>query len=293
MEKHTFLLVFQRYVEYHDNNRLIYDKKAKATVQSYKCRLELLKIFLKHGRQLDIKAEDFRPSVCKRFFDGLASRYSHNYSARVASSCSTVLDWAVNNDLVTHNPLKSFSIPIAPPKKPPYFTPAQIEIWQKYQSSEPMKQKAADLFTLIINTGFDYGDLAEIRRFHVVMHRGQRYIIKPRHKNGNEAVIPLSSTAEGILEKYNYRMRILSNPLFNKMVKEVAKEVGIDIYLTAKSGRKIFGMNKINNEGYSIESGSKMLGHKSIKTTEQTYIQVNINLVHSEVIRNISNFQQK
>lgn len=286
MENITFLAVFQRYVEYHDNNRLIYDRKAKVTVQSYKNRLELLKIFLKHGRQIDISAEDFRPSVCKRFFDGLASRYSHNYSARVAASCSTVLDWAVNEDMIPFNPLKSFHIPKAPPKKPPYFTTTQIRLWENYTSSDPMKQKAADLFTLIMHTGFDYGDLVEVRRGHI-MHYGEvKYIIKPRRKNGNEAVIPLSPTAERILEKYNYKVRVLSNPQLNRMIKEVAADLEIQTYLTTKSGRKIFGMNKINNEGFSMEAGSKMLGHKSIKTTEQTYVHVNINLVHSEVLRN-------
>lgn len=285
MKQITFIAVFQRYVEYHDSRRLIYDKRAKTTIQSYKNRLELLKIFLKHGRQWDIKAVDFRPSVCKRFFDGLASRYSHNYAARVAGSCSTVMDWAVNNDLMTYNPLKSFTIPKMPPKRPTYFTPSQMSLFETYRSDEPMKQKAADLFTLIMHTGFDYGDLVEVRRHHIIVYQGQRYIIKPRHKNGNEAVIPLSVKAERVLEKYNYRVRVLSNPLLNRMIKEVAKEIGIETYLTAKSGRKIFGMNKINNEGHSIEAGSKMLGHKSIKTTQETYINVNLNLVHNEVMK--------
>jgi site-specific recombinase XerD len=185
--------------------------------------------------------------------------------------------------MIDYNPLSSFTIPKLPPKKPTYFTPVQREMWEKYKSHSIIKQKAADLFVLIMHTGFDYGDLYEVGRQHYVFFKGQKYLVKPRHKNGQEAIIPLSEKAEEILERYDYKMKLLSNPELNAAIKEVARELGINIHLTVKTGRKIYAMHQLNNEGYTMEATSKMLGHKSVKTCEQTYAQVNIHLVHNEI----------
>lgn len=68
-------------------------------------------------------------------------------------------------------------------------------------------------------------------------------------------------------------------------LKILAKEFEIDIPLKSKDGRKIFFMNKLNNEGYSMEAASKMGGHKRVKTTEETYARVNINLISKELDR--------
>lgn len=239
--------------------------------------------FLYSENLTKIKAKNFKVALAKKYLDHLNKTHSHNYSARCVDICATALDYGVNSELIDHNPLASYVIPKVQPKRPTYFTPAQIVKWEKYRSNSSMKQKASDLFVLVMHTGFDYGDLYEIRREHKVIHKGELYLVKPRHKNGNEAIIPLTEKAEEILEKYDYKMRILSNPRFNEAIKDVARELDMNIYLTAKSGRKIFMMNKLNNEGYSIEATSKMGGHKSIKTTEQTYAQVNIELVHREI----------
>ncbi len=283
MKKRTFTSIFDHYIAYHQKTTNPFDRRSKTTIAGYRNKFLLVTQFLTDQNIRRIAPHDFKVPLAKKYLEYLLQNYNHNYAARCVAICSTVLDFAVNNEMADHNPLSSFVVPKLPPKRPTYFTIPQIEKWERYRSHSAIKQKAADLFVLIMHTGFDYGDLEEIGRHHIAEHKGVRYIIKKRHKNGNEAIIPLSLVADEILEKYNYRMRLISNPKFNAAIKEVARELDMNIYLTAKSGRKIYAMNKLNNEGYTMESTSKMLGHRSIKTTEQTYAQVNIELVHKEV----------
>lgn len=284
MKRKMFLGIFREYINYHQSASNSFDKRSPVTIKGYYNKYLLISEFLQEQNMLRMRGTEFKVSLAKKYLDHLLKTYSHNYAARCVDICGAVLDYGVNNEMIEYNPLSSFVIQKNPPKKPTYFTPYQIVKWENYTSPSTLKQKAADLFVLVMHTGFDYGDIEEIGRQHVIFHRGERYIIKPRHKNGNEAVIPLSNVAEEILEKYDYKMRILSNPKFNMALKEVARELEIPMHLTVKSGRKIFMMNKLNNEGYSMEATSKMGGHKSVKTTEQTYAQVNISLVHNEVL---------
>jgi len=283
--KHTFLSIFRAYIKYHQTTENSFDRRSEITIQGYNNKYILISEFLYENNLTNIKGTDFKVTLAKKYLEHLLKMYQHNYAARCVDICGTAMDFGVNNEMMEYNPLSSYVIPKLAPKKPTYFTPAQIQKWESYRSPSTLRQKAAHLFVLVMHTGFDYGDLFEVGRHHKVIHQGEKYLIKPRHKNGNEAIIPLSEKAEEILEMYDYKMKILSNPKFNEAIKEVAREIGMNIYLTVKSGRKIYMMDKLNNHGYSMEATSKMGGHKSVKTTEQTYAQVNINLVHKEITR--------
>jgi site-specific recombinase XerD len=277
--------MFRGYVEYHVNAANKFERRSPVTIKAYYNRYLLVTQFLQNENLLNIRGEEFKVSLAKKYLNYLLDSYSHNYAARCVDIVSSVLDFGVNNELINFNPLSSYSIRKLPPKKPTYYTPAQILKWEAYKSPSTLKQKAAHLFVLIMHTGFDYGDLSEVGRHHIVDHCGKRYIVKPRHKNGKEAIIPLSEKAEELLELYDYKMKLISNPKFNQAIKEIAREMGLHSYLTVKTGRKICAMNMLNNKGFGMSAVSKILGHSSVKTTEQTYAQVNISLVHSEIER--------
>lgn len=289
--KTTFLKAFRSYIRYHQKTNIKQDQRTQETINSYKNKYLHVSRFLASQNLSLLACSDFKARIARQYLDHLSGSYVHNYAVRCMAICSTVLDFAVNEEMADYNPLGSFSIQKTPPKPPTRFSPAQIMLWERYLSPKAGMQKAADLFTLIFHTGFDYGDLDEIGRHLVIIQDGFKYIIKGRHKNGNEAIIPLVPQAERILEKYNYRMKLMANKTFNQRVKAIAAELGINIYLTIKSGRKIFVMDRLNHLRYSIEAVSKMAGHKSIKTTEQVYGQVTFDLVHNEVLQ-LSNINQ-
>lgn len=93
------------------------------------------------------------------------------------------------------------------------------------------------------------------------VYKEQQYIMKPRHKPPhNKQVVPVSPVLKFLLEKYKYKISLLDNVKLNKKIKVVAEELGLSIRPTVKDGRKLFMMNKLNNEGWTMEATSKMGG---------------------------------
>ena len=89
--------------------------------------------------------------------------------------------------------------------------------------------------------------------------------------------IPLLPQAMRIIEKYRDNqycsvsgklLPILTNQKMNAYLKEIADLCQIDKELTYHIARHTFATTITLSNGVSIESVSKMLGHKNIKTTQ-------------------------
>lgn len=98
-----------------------------------------------------------------------------------------------------------------------------------------------------------------------------------RTKTKVEASIPILPIAESILNQYanhpkclneNKLLPILSNQKMNAYLKEIVDLCEITKELTFHIARHTFATTVTLSNGVSIESVSKMLGHKSIKTTQ-------------------------
>lgn len=286
MGKVSFLALFREYIKYFREHP-DYKKRLKPqTIRQIENKYRLVSDFLFFHDIVKVEAKNFDYELCIVFFDYLkANQYTHNYIVRTIGTCKTVLDFGANVGMIANNPAAHYKITKMPPPDPIYLTPDQITLIENYAPIWVEKQKARDMLVLQIHTGINYGDFAEIRRHHITQFKGVKYLIKPRHKNNNKQIVPLSPIAEAILERHNYQMKLLSNPKYNLMLKKIAEDLGIPEKLKCKDGRTIFFMNKINNEGYTLEATSKMGGHKTVKTTETYYAQVGINLIHNEFVK--------
>lgn len=272
-------------VSFYENPERPQYKRSPATIQAYNNKIDICRQFLHGIKLVRIEAMKFDKKLAECYYTHLLQKYLNNYSIRCIEIVSKSLKFGVSKDLIPYNPLNGFTLQRTPPEKPTYYSPSQMCLWENYKTDEESKFHAANLAVLQMHTGFDYGDFREINRLHLTSYKGRKYLMKPRQKNGNTAIIPLTEKAEAILEYYNYNMNLLSNPEYNEQIKIISKELGIDIYLKCKSLRKIFAMDQLNNKGRSMAFVSSALGHKRVKTTEQTYAQVNINLLSNELDR--------
>ena len=279
-----FLELFRMYISFHANTNNTFEKRMPGTIKAYTIKYNLASEFLTTRFTGRFLASKFDTSTIEVYVEWLRNKkkHSHNHIARVTEICKTVLEFGVKQKLLKYNSLSDYRMRRLPPVDPPYFSPEDVKAFENYKSFSKEKQKAADMFTIQLHTGFDYGDFKELNRSHIVSHKGVDYIVKARHKNGIKQIIPMSEKLRQLFEKYNYKVNLLTNPKYNLRIKDVAKELEIKTYLTAKTGRKLFMMNKLNNEGYSIQAVSKMGGHKSIATTETYYAKVDISLIHKE-----------
>lgn len=284
MQKITLLQVFRKYIAFHENTSLHFEKRKAATINQYLNKYRVFSEFLETTNSIKLIPSKFTPKVAHSYYRWMMEekKYAQNYAVRCIEICKTVMSWGIEQGVIKSNPAAVYKQRKTLPTPPPYLTPEQIKSIESYTSHNDALQNAADLLVLQLNTGFDYGDFIEIKREHIMNYKGAKYVVKPRHKNGQNQIVPVSVALEKVLEKHNYNLKLMSNPRYNLALKDLSTELKLDIYLTAKEARKLFMMNKLNNEGYSMEAVSRMGGHKTIRTTETYYAQVNISLIHKE-----------
>lgn len=281
----TFLELFRRYITYHEKAANKLDKRSAPTIRIYRNRYSIVNEFLHDRETKHLTAYNFDIPIAREYFEFLSARYKHNYTVRLVEMCSLVLHFGVLNKLIKYNPLHEYKIKRLAPERPLYLTDTELLALMEYQPKSLLKQKARDMFLFQSFTGMDYGDTCTVSQLHIVRHKGRSYIIKKRNKTGIEAIIPYHPVAQKIFEQNGYNLRLLCNAVYNRYLKEIAVDLGIDKHITTHTGRKTYAMIKLNFEGYSLEGVSKMIGHKSVSTTEQYYAQVEIELISRELDR--------
>ncbi|MGV3705391.1 MAG: site-specific integrase [Arcticibacter sp.] len=139
-------------------------------------------------------------------------------------------------------------------------------------------RQVRDIFLFSCFTGLAYADVKKLKRSEIIKGiDGQQWIFTSRQKTDTTSRIPLLPTALKILAKYDDNpeclhndkaLPVLSNQKMNTYLKEIADTVGINKELTFHIARHTFATVVTLSNGVSIESVSKMLGHRNIRTTQ-------------------------
>lgn len=135
-----------------------------------------------------------------------------------------------------------------------------------------------DIFIFSCFTGLAYADVKKLTVQNIVIGiDGHKWIKINRSKTDSRSNIPLLPTAIEIIKKYSFDLvassrehllPILTNQKMNAYLKEIADLCEIDKNLTFHLARHTFATTVTLLNGVPIESVSKMLGHKNLKTTQ-------------------------
>lgn len=135
-----------------------------------------------------------------------------------------------------------------------------------------------DIFLFSCFTGLAYADLQKLKRSEISTGiDGGKWIFTKRQKTDTASRIPILPMAEEILVKYadhpqckaKYKvLPILSNQKMNEYLKEIADCCWITKRLTFHIARHTFATTITLSNGVPIETVSKMLGHRNLKTTQ-------------------------
>lgn len=277
-KKIKFLQLFRDYIEYSRNPVEIDEVKCDATIANYSVKYNNVTKFLLDEKLLRLKADDFDMQLAHRLVRWCKKKWSHNYAVRTAEICECVLAWGYKNGIIQYNKLHSISLKKQKVKILVHLDPEELNKIREYNGN---KKYYADLFLFQCLTGMDYGDTFSVTKNYVKFNPKdeRRYIIKPRLKTGISAYIPLYPETELLWSKYNYQFRKVSNQKYNQYLKDIAEELQINKIITTHTGRKTFACIKLNYEKYGIVPISKMLGHASVSTSEDYYMDVNLEAV--------------
>jgi site-specific recombinase XerD len=157
-------------------------------------------------------------------------------------------------------------------------TENELEKITNYDISIERIRVVRDIFLFSCYTGLAYADVKKLKRTDIVDGiDGGKWIISRRQKTDITARIPLLQPALDIILKYafypqctgtNCVLPVLTNQKMNAYLKEIADCCGINKSLTYHIARHTFATTITLSNGVPIETVSKMLGHRNLKTTQ-------------------------
>lgn len=164
----------------------------------------------------------------------------------------------------------------------------ELDLLEEYrQHSESNEVLNAFLFSCY--TGLRYSDICNITKQDIYSINRKKWLIIKMHKTNIEVRIPISTVFDGkglLLSKSIPRSRgrlflLESNQKTNRTVKAILKKLGIKRNYSFHSARHTFATLLIYR-GVNITTVQKLLGHKSVKTT-QVYSAVTDLTIEKEI----------
>ncbi|MDE3183956.1 MAG: tyrosine-type recombinase/integrase [Bacteroidota bacterium] len=202
---------------------------------------------------------------------------NHNTTMKYIRNFRKIINECIKRGWLSQDPFVRFQMSLHEVKITPLSKIELKAISEKKFSIERLEQ-VKDIFLFCCYTGLAYADIQKLKRTDISLGvDGQRWIFTSRKKTETPSRIPLLPFAEIIMEKYkenikciynNRLLPILSNQKMNGYLKEIADICGIKKRLTFHIARHTFATTITLNNGVPIETVSKMLGHKNLRTTQ-------------------------
>lgn len=135
------------------------------------------------------------------------------------------LNWALENDYTNNTKFTRYKKLVKEYEpKTIALSLEELSLLANHKFNNNRLEKVRDLFLFHIYTGQRYNEISKFK----ISDVKEGYWIVRQDKTFKEVQVPLITQAIEILEKYNYELPIISNVKYNKYLKEVAKEVGLN-----------------------------------------------------------------
>jgi site-specific recombinase XerD len=193
-----------------------------------------------------------------------------------------LLVFTLGRGIIRTNPAALFRMPHMPMPPLVSLSVEQVEQIKAAKVYNDTLDNVRAMFLLQCYTGVSYVDLPQVTAANITRVHGKAFLILKRKKTGAQCIVPLSEEVVKMVATFNYPY--YTNAFFNKQLKLLQRLSGIPGRLTSHIGRKTFTQRMIN-EGWPMESVSRMLGHTTTVITERHYGEVGIMRMVADVLK--------
>lgn len=276
--KYKMLLdIFQEHNDQVDN--LVGQDFAAGTAERYRTAKSHLAEYIQHDyRKKDIPVKQVDHAFITGFEYYLKTRRkcSHNSAIKYVVNFKKIIRIAYANDWITKDPFANWKVRLKNVERE-FLTSEELQQMMDTPFATDRLEHVRDIFVFCCFTGLAYADVKKLTHDDFVTGiDGELWINTKRTKTKTKSNIPVLPTPMTILEKYEDSpylindkvLPVLTNQKMNAYLKEIAHLSGIKKNLTTHLARHTFATTVTLSNGVSIESVSKMLGHKSLRTTQ-------------------------
>lgn len=217
--------------------------------------------------QLKPKANDEGAKAFGRLVNGLSDGTIWNYHKNLKS----LLKRACNFDRLDKNPYDKlqgqFNRGIK--ESVEYLTEDEMTtIMDLTLMADSMIARCRDLFVFQMWTGLSYSDTQAFDISQYKKVKGKWVYTGERIKTGVPYISQLLPPVVEVLERNDWQTPKIENHVYNRMLKAIGEMAGIKIKLHSHLARHSFATFMLSND-VPIERVGKMLGQKSIRTTQR------------------------
>jgi hypothetical protein len=202
---------------------------------------------------------------------------SNNTAVKYIKNFSKIIKICLANDWLEKNPFANYKAKVKEVERI-YLTDDEIQTIIEKDLKNDRLSLVRDIFLFSCFTGLAYIDVKNLTKSHISLGiDGEKWIFTHRQKTESASKIPILPVTQIIIDKYENHpqangndrlLPILSNQKMNAYLKEIAGVCVIDKELTFHIARHTFATTVTLTNGVPIESVSKMLGHKNLRTTQ-------------------------
>ena len=284
----TLLATFRSFTD--DLHGRIGVDRSRNTWYRYLATMKHLQAFLTAKYHVsDIALAELEQSFIEQFHVYLKTERALKLTSicRYLDCLINVVKIAFNDGIMPRNPFASYRYNEPTPERA-FLNETEILTLQHTALRTKKQRLIRDLFLFSCFTGICYTDMKSLAWKQLEQDKhGDWWVIGNRCKTDTQYVVKLLPSALSILERYRDGAdRVFAfMPHLNtvdRSLKRIAVLCGIDKKLTFHCARHTYATTICLMNGVSLETLSKMLGHKRITTT-QTYAKVTQPMIDREV----------
>lgn len=234
-------------------------------------------------KKWDVPLSALKYAHAKDFLHFLLTKQGidENTASKYLKNTRELLEIAKTQEWIVNNPWDGYKIKYIQPERECLTMQEIVRLYQK-----PLIERldhVRNIFLFACFTGYAFQEVLNLTKDDIIIGiDGKRWVKIDRQKTGNPEYLPLLPIPAKIIDRYvndpycianNKLLPVKSYQNYNGYLKEVADICEIPIELSTHIARHTFATTICLDNDVPIETVSRMLGHKNIRTT-QIYARV-------------------
>ena len=264
---------------------LVNKQYAPNTLRRYVTVLRILQEFLQwkyQVRDFNIKDIDHSFITSLDFYLRSVRNCNNNSTCKYIRNFKKIILSCVAHGWIAKDPFLNYKAKLEDVERD-FLSEEDLEIMAAKEFAIPRLIEVRDVFLFCCYTGLSYADVKSLKHTEIRSGiDGHKWIFTNREKTDEASRIPLLPVPIELMKKYKNHpacenkglvLPVMSNQKMNAYLQEIKELCGINKQLTCHIARHTFATTVTLSNGVPMETVSKMLGHKSVRTT-QIYAKV-------------------
>ena len=226
---------------------------------------------------IDIKKLNYEFIHNYEFWLKSVRKCDHNTTIKYLSNFRKIVNICIKSGWLDRDPFVGFKMTKREVERP-FLTDDELNRTIEKKFIMPRMSQVRDIFVFCCYTGLAYADVKKLTTDEITIGiDGERWIWTNRQKTDTASRIPLLPQALEIMDRHKNDpqclnqgrvLPVLSNQKMNSYLKEIADACDIKKKMTFHTARHTFATTVTLANDVPMETVSKLLGHRNLKTTQ-------------------------